>query len=339
MRQTAGATGDWTNNPLADALSYPDRRVQYEAALAIAEARPEGRFSSVDRVVPTLAAAIREADERFALVIATAIDEQQDLAERLRAAGYTVLAPASSLDSAQTDIAEAPGIDLIVSSLSAGATEELIGDARTRTKLRVTPVLAMVSGPAASDLADRFRASDLVRIARAGIGEAAFREAASQLFEQAAGPAMSDADAQRYAAEALSALRDLAISGSAALDVSVAARPLVAVFREDGPLALVIADVLAYLDSAEAQRALMEAAFDAQGQDRVSLLRLVGRSVRDHGSMLQQRHIDRLLELADRDELPENQAVALAALLGALDLEAAGGAELILREADEAQAG
>jgi len=102
---------------------------------------------------------------------------------------------------------------------------------------------------------------------------------------------------------------------------------------------LVIADVLASLDSAEAQRALIEAGFDASGQERVSLMRLVGRSVREHGSMLERRHIDRLLELAGDQSLPENQAVAVAALVGSLDLQSAGGAELILRDAERESAG
>ena len=339
MRRTAGAGGDWSRSPLAQALSYPDRRVQYEAALAIAEARPSSRFSEADRVVPTLAAAIREADERYALVIASDINEQQELADRLRNQGYTLLAPAANLDAAQADIADAPGVDLIVSSLTANATEQLISDVRARTKLRVAPVLALVAGPTATDLADRYAAEELVRIVRAGAGSEAFGEAASQLVQQAAGDPMTEADAQAYAAEALAALRDLAIAGSTALDVSAAARPLVAVFEEGGPLTMVIADVLAYLDSDEAQRALLEAAFDADGQNRVVLLRLVGRSVRDHGAMIEQRHLDRLLDLADQDELPEDQAVALAALLGALDLKAAGGADLILRDAEAAQAG
>ncbi len=339
MRTTAGAGGDWSSNPLTQALSYPDRRVQYDAALAIAEARPSASFRASDRVVPTLAAAIREADERFALVIATQLEDQQELATRLRDAGYTVLAPAANLASVQSDIAEAPGVDLIVSRLSAGATEQLISDARAESKLRVTPLLGLVAGAPAADLASRYAADEFVGISRAGIDRDAFLEAVDRLTLEATGPAMTSQNAQRYAAEALSALRDLAIAGSDTLDVSVAARPLVSVFQEDGPLTLVIADVLASLDSAEAQRALIEAGFDASGQERVSLMRLVGRSVREHGSMLEQRHIDRLLELAGDQSLPENQAVAVAALVGSLDLQSAGGAELILRDAQRESAG
>ncbi len=329
LAQTSGGASDWRSSALTRALQYPDRRVQYEAALAIAEARPTVGFGAAERVVPTLAAAIREASDRFALVIATDLEDQQRLSDRLNAAGYTVLAPALSLSEASTAIAEAAGVDLIACQLSQNATESLISDARNETKLRVAPVLAVVAGAPAGDLASRYADDELVRVVRAGVSDAQFGEAASQLAMSATGAPISDADAQRYSAEALAALRDLAVSGSTTLDVSAAAGPLVAAFEEDGPLAIVVADVLAHIRSAEAQRSLLNAAIEGSGPDRIALFQHVVRSVRAHGSMLQDRQVDRLVELASGDELNENEAVAAAALIGSLDLEA-GGAEFVL---------
>ena len=330
LAQTSGGATDWRNSPLVEALSYPDRRVQYEAALAIAKARPTSSFSAADRVVPTLAAAIREADARFALVIASELENQQSLSDDLRSIGYTVLAPAASLGEAQTAIAEAPGVDLVVSQLSAAATSDLLRDVRGETKLRVTPVLAVVAGAASGDLATRFADDTLVRIARAGISAAQFGAAAEALAFEATGPAISPADAERYAGEALSALRDLAVAGSPTLDVTVAARPLVAVFEEGGPLAIVLGDLLASIPAAEAQRALGEAALASSGTDRVSYLRLTARSVREFASMLERRQVNRLIDLAGDASLPEAEAVAVAALVGSLDLDVSEGGRLIL---------
>jgi len=331
LSRTAGGEASWRDNPLADALSYPDRRVQYEAALAIAEARPSTGFSAADRVVPTLAAAIRQAPERFALVIAAELDARQSIAERLRDQGYTVLAPAASLADAQAAIAEAPGVDLVASQLSAAATEDLLTAVRSETKLRVAPVLASVAGAAARDLASRYNRSDLVSVVRAGLSPQQYAEAADQLARRATGDALTERDAQEYAARALSALRDLAVAGSSTLDVSVAARPLTAAFQEGGPLALVLADVLARIDDPGAQRALLTAALDAQGPDRIAQLRLVTRSVRDHGAMLEPRQVDRLVRLSASGDLTEEEAVAVAALVGSLNLDASrGGAGVIL---------
>jgi len=330
LAETAGGQGDWSDSALTDALAYPDRRVQYDAALAIAQARPTSPFSASERVVPTLAAAIREASERFALVVATDIEDQQAISDRLGAAGYTVLSPASTLAGASGAIAEAPGVDLIVSQLSQGATEDLISDARAESKLRVTPVLAVVAGAASTDISNRYASDELVSVVRLGVSEAQFAEAAAQLSRAATGEAISAADAEEYSVAALSALRDLAITGSSVLDVSAASRPLVAAFEEDGPLAIVLADVLARVDTPEAQQALLGAAIAGEGPDRIALFQHVVDSVRAHGSMLEGRQVRRLVELARGDELSEAEAVAAGALIGSLDL-ADGGADFVLR--------
>ena len=329
LSQTAGGGGNWGASPLVEALSYPDRRVQYEAALAIAQARPAAGFSSADRVVPTLAAAIRDATERFALVIASDLENQQTLSDELRSMGYTVLSPAGTLNEASSTIAEASGVDLIVSQLSSGSTAALIQDARAETKLRVAPVLAVVAGVASNEIADRFAADPMVKVVRAGVSPSQLAAAAESLALEATGPAMTEADAESYAQQALSALRDLAVSNSAVLDVAVAARPLVNVFDEGGPLSLVIADVLSRISVAEPQQALLDAAMDAEGYDRIALLRLVSRSVRDHGAMLERRQVTRLVDLAGQADLPEDEAVAIAALVGALDLNVLGQGDMI----------
>lgn len=329
LAETAGGASDWRDSPLTDALAYPDRRVQYEAALAIAQARPTSSFNAAERVVPTLAAAIRQASERFALVIATELEDQQALSDRLRAAGYTVLAPATSLSGATSPIAEAPGVDLIACQLSQGATAALISDARSETKLRVAPVLAVVAGAASSDLASRYADDALVRVVRTGVSDQQFGAAAAQLARAATGEPMSDADAEEYSVGALAALRDLAVSGSSVLDVSAASRPLVTAFEEGGPLTMVLADVLARIDTAEAQQALLVAAIEGEGPDRIALFQHVVASVRAHGSMLEDRQVRRLVELASSGDLSEAEAVAAGALVGSLDLED-GGADFVL---------
>src|SRR5690606_15686046 len=72
LRQTAGGNTLWTGadgrpQPLLSALGYPTRRIQYEAAMAIAAAQPQHDFQGAQRVAPILAGAVYGAGERFAL--------------------------------------------------------------------------------------------------------------------------------------------------------------------------------------------------------------------------------------------------------------------------------
>ncbi|MEM1424066.1 MAG: HEAT repeat domain-containing protein, partial [Planctomycetota bacterium] len=97
LRSTAGsdalADGVDGQRPLLDALAYPDRRVRYDAALALAEADPRRDFPGAERVIPTLAGMITQAGERYALVLASDPVAQQDLRDALTDEGYTVLPP------------------------------------------------------------------------------------------------------------------------------------------------------------------------------------------------------------------------------------------------------
>src|SRR5690606_35111170 len=93
IEKTAGGVTLWTGAdraPLLEALRYPSRRVQYEAALAIGAAQPRSTFEGSERVVPILASAIRDASELFAVVVSNVAEDRPRLAQVLRDQGYTV---------------------------------------------------------------------------------------------------------------------------------------------------------------------------------------------------------------------------------------------------------
>ncbi|MBY0308977.1 MAG: HEAT repeat domain-containing protein, partial [Phycisphaerales bacterium] len=63
--------GTGGRNALVDALRFPNRRVQTDAALVLAGAASSGQtFEGAERVVPVLAGAVREAGAKYALVLA-----------------------------------------------------------------------------------------------------------------------------------------------------------------------------------------------------------------------------------------------------------------------------
>jgi len=324
IQATAGADSLWANldgrQPLLEALRYPNRRVRYEAALALGSAQPRVYFEGAERVVPILASAVRDASARFALVVSSDVERGQSLTGLLKQEHYTVLPAVRTLDDAAASIAETPGVDLIVTSLGVDATRALISDAHSSPRLAATPVLALIeSGPDAIAMANEYRRDAGVEIRRVQIRESMLRGAISSLIETASGGPITEAEARDYADRSLGVLRDLAVSNNAILNVDDAASPLIGVLeRSIGSLRIQIADVLARIDRRGAQVALMSSALRAQHEDRVHLLATVALSAKRFGNMLDQRQIEDLISLASGGE--ESEATAAAALIGALGL-------------------
>jgi hypothetical protein len=126
-------------------------------------------------------------------------------------------------------------------------------------------------------------------------------------------------EAAAYAQRALTVLRDLAITGGGALDPTGAAAPLIG-SMVDGSAGdpMQIAGVLAVINDASAQIALMDQALAMQGAERVALLELVTHSVKRFGGRLEDRQIDRLVGLVANSA--GDEGTAAAALAGALGL-------------------
>lgn len=333
LRRSAGGAGIWDglsgSRPLLDALSYPDRRVQYEAALALGAANPVEPFPGADQVAPLLASAIRDSAARFALVVSPDFDRQQQLSRLLVNDGYDVLPSSSSLLEAAFAIAQAPGVDLLVVDGSTEGVEQTITDARANPKLQVTPILGLLPVSGWNELRFRYDNDPLTEVRRRGLSEAQLVKTFQQLVVSAAGPALRSDQMRDYAMEALTVLRDLAISGSASLSVSDAAPALIAALESTaGDVRLRVADVLARIGQPIAQTSLMDAALGATGAERVALLDKVARSAKTFGNLLKRRHIKRLLELTSDADTPT--ATAAAALMGALNLESGEILQLIL---------
>lgn len=321
IERTAGGAALWAGGErraLIEAVRYPSRRVQYEAALALGAAGPREIFDGSDRVVPILGSAIRDAGARYAIVIAGS-EKQAPLADALRAAGYTEVRPAADLAGAEQAIADMPGVDLILTDLTTNQTQAVIDAARDRAKLRATPVLALADAGGYRELAQRHLGDPTIRVARAGLSAREIGAAADQLLESAIGGPISADEAAGYKSRAVRVLRDLAVSGNAVLNVGDAAGPLVSALADNrGEMRLAIADVLTYVDIKAAQVALMDAALAASGAEQVAMLDKTAASAKRFGNLLENRQVSALRELVMRGG--DEQATAAAALMGALNL-------------------
>lgn len=324
IEKTAGGVTLWTGGeggraPLLEALRYPNRLVQYEAALAIGAAQPRATFDGSDRVVPILASAIRDASELFAVVVSNVPEDLPRLAQVLRDQGYTVLTPGGSLAEVQQAIAEAPGVDLMLVNLPMQATSDLIDTARNHSKLRSTPILTIVDRQAASSLAAKYDRDPTVYVVREGVQDAQLAAAAEQLIEQAEGGRVTAEEAEGYKTRSLAVLRDLAVSGNTALNVADAATALVAALPDSShTIKMQIAEVLAYIPAERVQGALVEEALAAEGDERVQLLAVAADSAKRWGNLVQPRLVTQLVRVASSED--EAEATAAAALMGAFGL-------------------
>jgi CheY-like chemotaxis protein len=334
LDQTAGGESLWQFRgapaPLLEALRYQNRRVQYEAALALGKANPESTFQGAERVVPILASTIRDASEKYAVLIERGVGTEGQRRGILSSMGYTVLPSGDTLGEIASSIAEAPGIDLIVVDLaSADSTREVVEQARGNALLAATPVLALTSSQGAIDLQAQYRRDGTVSIRSRGIPEDMFRNAAEQLVERASGGPISPAEARDYQNRALNVLRDIAIARSPVFRAEDATAPLIRGLQDDGsPFKQLIAEVLAHIDEGRAQIALMDAAMSASGGERVLMLQKVGASAKRFGNRLESRHLKALSQMAMSGE--ESEATAAAAVMGSLNLSNDGLVPLIL---------
>jgi hypothetical protein len=325
IEKTAGGAALWSSRgdrrALLEALNYPNRRVQYESALALAKAQPTATFQGSERVVPLLAGAIRNAGTRYAVILGTQDDESyKAIRQAIADSGYEVLPFATNLSSLAAEIATRPGIDLVVTNgLGAAATEELIEETRRSPALLATPVLALTSAQAYIDLGRKYDRDVAVAVRPAGLPAVTVKNAAEQLVEAAVGGRITTEEAKAYSARALSALRDLALSGNQVFSVADAMRPLIASLGEaEGETRVQVAEVLSRIGERAAQVALADTSLTTKDADRLAMLDKLGESAKRFGNQLEPRQVQRLLELAATGG--NEEATAAAAVLGALNL-------------------
>lgn len=336
LGQTAGPRSLWgvpvnDRYPLLEALTYPNRRVQYEAAIALGKAAPAETFRSAERVIPLLASAVRDAGELNAVVL-TGHDRESYEAYRsqLESMGYNVLPPTENgLGDLAASIAETPAVDLIVTALGYDQTLLEIETARNDTKLSATPVLALSTADEEEPLNRQYRRDQTVAVRRATISNSEFQASAQELLLVASGGEISPEEAADYASRSLAVLRDLAVSNNRVLSVAEGATILIDVLKDAEGLDMIdVAEVLAHVDSPAAQTAIFEKAVKVQGFDQTELLAIVADSGKRYGNKLDTRLIRRLVELAQApDEALATQAVAT---MGALEVENAQLIPLIL---------
>lgn len=322
VEETAGGRAiqpDGERTPLVDALTYPDRRVQTEAALAIGISQPQETFSGAERVVPTLASGLKGSTAQYAVVIGGNTENYQVARRSLEKLGYSVLPHGDHLADIATPVAEAPSIDFVmVLGQNSEKLPPVVDEIRGTIKTAASPVLAMTGPESYSELRHRYDGTQGVGVRQVGISEDQTEKAITDLAIATTGGPISAGEAADYAKRCLAALRDLAVSGNQVLNVGDAATTLIGALSEKNADVSGICEVLSRIDQDRAQRAVLDAAMKSGGADRVALLGKVADSAKRFGNKLEARQVAGVLDLAAKGD--EAEATAAAALLGALQV-------------------
>ncbi|MBB48684.1 MAG: hypothetical protein CMJ33_09120 [Phycisphaerae bacterium] len=317
--------------PLLECLRYPDRRVQYRAALVLANALPKQSFPGDDAVVPLLGSAVRDSGSMFGIVVASNDEDRRTYGSDLQAMGFTVLDGGDSYDAVRSQLGRSVGLDLVVVRGGSALIRETIKGLRNDNLAAAVPVIACANSADELDLGNDFTGDRATMVWTAGGDQQAFMNAATALLKRTGGASMDEGEALEFSLASLDALARVAASDSTVLEVT-SARPalLEALANGDGHMHLLVADVLSMMPGSDAQQALIDSALAASDEmEQIDILDLVAASARRFGNQAAPRQVSAL-----RDMIRSSQgdvADAAGRAFGALNVGPRQAVELILK--------
>lgn len=320
--------------PLVSALTYPDRLVRFEAAMALAEALPQQPFEGSERVVPLLAEAISQTGTPSALIVMPTQDEVNSLIEGMKGAGGVVGTGGTGAETALAAGQAMPAVDVIIVSeeINAAEIDKLFALAGQNPKLAGAAKLVLTKTTASPY--ETMKANDPL-LSTSSATDAQGVKAAMDAARTKAGALPTDADiATKYATRAAELMQKLAISRGQVMDVSQARASLLQSLEDTRPeIVKLVGQTLALINAPDAQSGLLDKALaDGVADDvKISLLNSLATSAKFFGNKLEAPKTDKLMKLvAEAANLEVRSAAAEAQ--GALNLPAEQAKKLIVEQ-------
>ncbi len=336
LRKTAGTDAlinrEGTVQPLLRALSFPDRRVRFEAAFTMANAQPKNEFPGVDRVVPVLAEALRQSDSQSVMVVASDRDAANKLVSDLKEAGFQAFG-GTTLNEVIDTVNSGPGVDLVIADQDLAGIEGLRRDLSQNYKLSSAPMIAVVSAGDQIELNRRYDQDRSITTVVRSSGNDNLKKAIDDTAKKSAGAPMTPDESKHYALTALNILGEIARGGSPLFKASDAQSSLIdALTDKRAEVVTGAAQVLARLQTPEAQQAIAETALNASQPEeiRVALLGSLAESATQIGNHLGEVALGKLLDLVKTSQGP--LAIAAARAHGALTLPTSNLVPLIVKD-------
>lgn len=311
--------------PLVRGLGYPDRRVRFRSAEALAYAMPAESFDNDFRVVPVLADAVRQNENFVALVIGEDQDQRNELLSAMSAQGFQTL-DATSVQAAAGLVANSPGVDLIVVQGGINEIERALNDSKNNYKLATAPIVALAMAEDQARLASEFDRDARVSVITAG--QETLAAAVQQLSADYSGAKLSAQESQDFALSALGLLGQIAVADTA-YNITDALPSLIAAVEDSRPdVAVAAGIVLSKIDDPMAQAALAAAGISEAGDVQIAQLVSLAESANAHGNLINSQMSDDILMLVKTTKADTANAAAQAH--GALALPTRNAVDLIL---------
>ncbi|MEY2794495.1 MAG: hypothetical protein RIR10_211 [Planctomycetota bacterium] len=331
LAQTAGAatlTNSVGRSPIVEALSYADRRVRLDAALAIANSAPKQSFPNDFSIVPTLSSAIAETGTTRVAVLGGSMDERQAIGQQLTSAGFQSVASGDGFDALEVDLVRANGVDLVVVRGAMADLKEGVARVRASRFTGASPVLVIANAVEGAAVEGAFRGDNTVVVWTEGGTAESFRDAATKSILERSGSVMDEAEQAEYAVRAVEALRALAYSGNKTFNVLDSEGVLLAALRNSqGGMRIAVAEVLAIMATPAALSNLVDAAVTSSGEEQIALCDLAAAAARTSGGKADDRQLSAIRDLIKSSE--GATADAAGRLYGSLDAGSAQAVELI----------
>jgi hypothetical protein len=301
--------------PLVEALTYHDRTVRFNAAMALALALPQQKFTADELVITVLDNALRQTGKKTALVIASVEATRNALKDAVRAAGYEVIDVADS-SAALTAARATPGVDIAV-----------VGDApapsATIAALREDPAFAALGVVIVAPENQKLRTFVKSDKKSAIVADAKdLGPAIEDAGKLAGGKALTVDESSQWAVQAAGAIRLIGLTNSPVYDAKRSVPTLSAALNDErAPVRVAAAKALAVLSPpADAQQALATLALSTAPEDvRIEAFGALSESLRRFGNQLKSEQSDAVLKVVNgKDSQPLREAAAQA--LGAMNL-------------------
>jgi hypothetical protein len=293
--------------PLVACLDSSSQRVRLEAAVAIARANPSSTFARSDAVVPLLSGALRASGRPAAAVVATQSEDRSNFEQWLKARGFEIVASEANADTLAQALAGRGAVELVV---MAGSPTDVNGAARRVRGAATTGGALMLAAVLEADVTalDRTVRDDRsATIWFLGGNPDTFGAAVDALMHRSGGGALAEGETDALAMQCADALIGLGRAGGGVFRMTDGQLAMIEALRtQTGPMRAKVAEALSWVPSQEAQRALLAAAFTAQGgspedfQTIPMLLRAAAANARRFGDKADPSQVEKLRKaLAD----------------------------------------
>jgi len=319
-------------SPLVMALTYPDQRVRFASAFALAAIRPKEPFTGAGKVIPTLSEALNLEASKSVLLVEPEADNRNRLQAELKDAEWNVVVATNGND-AISKARSMPRVDAVILS----SKTRNVGHADVVSMLRsdyhtaMTPILVLswpddpVKGSWLENKIPYVKAVDH------NMEPEPLMAAITALKTEAGSLVLDEAAAQAASLEAAEVLKRIALS-SRVFSAKRARQSLIeSLVNRSDALVISVLGALAEIADGKITCATADVAIDAERAKpvRVAALLNLARAARYVGNKLQATHIAALQKMAA--ETDDDLRDAAGEALGALDLDAAEGAKLILQ--------